>query len=294
MSKFKVILPLFALIAVFTGVYLTYQLGDSESISSSDTSRKGDNKVPIVPVPDKEHSYDKISSENIYKKKLSVEKELIARANLCKNASDKFFSENNNSLIENVDIRILNNRIQYIFKNTLHSSGEAKLLKYFDKLLERKSNLIEPDQVFEDLQKYEVCRDSRSIDYLSNILSSLKNIRGDEKQKKELKGLFLYSLKRILGYDFRGLNLRFITENLMEMANASLLDESSKKGIESIEGKINDELIIFKEQYNQEVTNLKKMELLSRHLEINKNIRNQLEILITKELDKTESQLGMN
>jgi len=259
-----------------------------------DTVRKENSKRPIVPVPDQTYSYDKISSEEIYNKKLKAEEEVKLRAQMCEKATDAFFSEDNNSKLQNIDTKVLTNRIQYIFKNTLHLTGEAKILKYVTKLLERRSKLVDPDEVFNNLQNFEACRDLRSSQFLNQVLSSIENIQSEKKQMQELKGLYLYSLKRILGQDFRGLNLKYITQQLKGMSEVNLIDKEVRQKLESIDGGINDELIIFKEQYHQEVTNLKKVEELLRHFSANKNFRDELDKLITRELEKIEAQLGMN
>ncbi len=276
------------MIAVGLGVYIAKS---NNLLTNNVNESEGKNQERLVPVPSPETSYDRISDDELQNKREAALSEIESRRQLCQKASDEFFKDRGNTQVPGVKAKVLADRLRYLFKNTLHSTGEAKSLTYTNKLIERKSGLINPDEVYETLAKQGACRDPRASEYLRDVFSEFNKIEGTQQEKEELRAIMVYSLQRLLNKDFRTANLTFIMEKLNQMASEELLQSNIKERIYKINSQIHQEFNQFKGEYSREVTSRKKLEALQKHFASNQIITGELNALLQAELDQLENQI---
>lgn len=244
-----------------------------------------------VPLPDKTISYDEISDENLVKK---IDKSLVeieTRKAQCQKASDTFFNEDKNSVLEGLPLEVLIERLRYIFKNTLHSTGHAKYLVYLKNLAQRNSSELDIKDVLTKLEDANVCRDPRSLGLLTDVISNYEKFPYDDNGKQKLKGLILYSLIRLLGKDSRSINLVFVLGKLNRLSSIGLIDEANQKEIEHIGTRIRQEYNSFKSKVGNESATNKVLDIIHDHISVNENLMNDLVKIMQMELDKVEASV---
>lgn len=291
----KVIIPLFAGLIIGLVIFFgnkaqksTNTVADQETELEQNSENKKESKL----VSERQTTYEKMGTAQYKDKELELERDLNQRKKECEVKTTLFFSnENKFETINEKKPTVIISELRDLFKETLHRPAQIKLYRYFEQMAKEEKSPFTAEEIFQKMKDNRICRDGRALSYINSSIDTIKKGGWKEEEKLELVGLTLYSLGEVLSNEYTSENMAMIIGKFSSLMEAKLLKRTNMDELNELRSKVLEEHELFKNNYESNKTPEKRMEALNSHFQVTKELGDQLQSYLSRELEEVEAKL---